>query len=186
MIQKNDIALIIDTNIFGEIISSIQCDNLAQILKRWILTILNKMKKFPKGKKITIFCSSNTLNDYQTGFSKQGHKNMSKTVKTVFNQSLSYNRAISVQEKINLSLRKMPNPSKSKQTKRVSDKNDVRFLLLIELVAKLSTHKNYKILFASKDRQSSDTIKSILEKSDRQNRIHVAENLEAFEELISC
>ena len=111
---------------------------------------------------------------------------MSKTVKTVFNQSLSYNRAISVQEKINLSLRKMPNPSKSKQTKRVSDKNDVRFLLLIELVAKLSTHKNYKILFASKDRQSSDTIKSILEKSDRQNRIHVAENLEAFEELISC
>ena len=186
MIQKNDVVLIIDTNIFGEIISSIQHDNLIQILKQWILTILNKMKKFPKGKKITIFCSSNTLNDYQTGFSKLGYDNIGRTVKMIFNNSLSRNTVISVQEKINLSLRKMPNQPKSKQTKRVSDKNDEQFLLLIESVAKLSTHKNYKILFASKDRQSSSTIKSILEKSDRQNRIHVAENLEAFEELISC
>ena len=186
LIQKNDVALIIDTNIFGQIISSIQCDELIPILEEWIRTILNKMKKIPKGKKITIFCSSDTLKDYKTGFSKQGHKSISRTIKLVFEGLHSHNREICSQEKINLSLRKISIPSKPKQDRRVSDKDDEHFLLLVESVSRSSAHKNYEILFASKDRQSSDDIKSVLKKSDQRDRIHVAEDLESFKKLISC
>ena len=186
LIQKNDIALIIDTNIFGQIISSIQCDDLILILKEWIRVILNKMKKIPKGKKITIFFSSDTLKDYKTGFSKQRHKVISQTVKLVFEGLHSNKVPIFKQEKIDLSLRKISIPANPKQARRVLDKDDEHFLLLVEAVSQSSAHKNYKILFASKDIQSSNAIEAVLRRSDQRDRIHVAKNLEFFNELISC
>ena len=186
LIQKNDIALIIDTNIFGQIVSSIQYDELMPILEEWIRTILNKMKKIPKGKKITIFCSSDTLKDYKTGFSKQRHKSISKTIKLIFEGKHSHSNPIYGQEKINLSLRKISILPRPERARRVPDKDDEHFLLLVESVSQLSTHKNYEILFASKDRQSSDAIESVLKKSDQRDRIHVAEDLESFKELIAC
>ena len=51
----------IDTNILIDIIENVDSNNILIVLKEWILKIITSMDRPPKGKKITVFASINTL-----------------------------------------------------------------------------------------------------------------------------
>ncbi len=185
MIQKKNIALVIDTNILGDIIATENSENVVIILKEWLLKIIANMEKQPKGKKITVFASINTLHDYRTGLIKAGYKNTGKTISLIFGKSLSQKTTISKSQKIDLSLKKIK-VDVTKPKKRVKDKNDENFLVLSEAITQIKNWKDREIIFASRDRQSTSTIKNIFLKSSHNSRLHVATDLKSFEKLIEC
>lgn len=193
MIQKNNIALVIDTNILGDIVKEITVDtstieqshDVKTVLVKWILKIIENMEKQPKGKKITIFASTNTIHDYETGLSRAGHKNISNNISDIFKRHTSRSTTIPKSQNITLSLRKFHvKPTTSK--KRLNDKNDENFLVLSESIAKQENWKDYQIIFASRDKQTAYMMTDIFSINIHTSRLHVASNLECFEKLIEC
>lgn len=183
MIRKKNIALVIDTNILGDILDTVGSNNLHTALEEWALGILNNMAKHPKGKKITVFASTDTIHDYKTGLSKANHKVVSKTIKTIFDQSISRITTISRHHRIDMSLRKIH--IAKNEPRRVRDRNDESFLLLCEAVAKHGSRHDFEVLFASRDTRTLSDISDAFLLSTRK-KLPAAHNLASFEELIAC
>ena len=177
--------MVIDTNILGDIIATENSSNISIVLKEWILKIINNMEKQPKGKNITIFASMNTICDYETGLIKAGHMNAGKNISLIFKKSLSQKIIISESQKIGLSLKKIK-INDTKPRKRVKDKNDESFLILSEAITQINNYRNRKIIFASRDRQSTRTIEGIFLKNIHSSRLHVVTDLKSFEKCIEC
>ena len=175
----------IDTNILVDIVEISDSRNISIILKQWICKILANMDKKPKGKKITVFASMDTLHDYKTGLSKSNHKEIGETIKFVFDKYLSSRLSVSDPLKIEMSLQKIKTEEPNNK-KRVKDKDDEHFLRLSEKVAELKSCKDREIIFASRDRESMMTIKDVFAKNNDRMRLHTVDNLESFEKLIEC
>lgn len=170
---------------FADIIKNIKNGTIIDILKKWILEIIEKMEKQPKGKKITVFASTSTLKDYKTGLIQAGHKNVGKTIILVFDKYLSQTISIQKNQKIDMSLKKI-SVEKSQHKRRVKDREDEKFLVLSEAIIKMDKWKNYEIIFATKDNPTGNTIKDIFTKHKETKRLHVVTNLKLFEKLIEC
>ena len=185
MIHKKNIALVIDTNILIDITKTGNSVSIKTVLQEWLLKIIKKMDKQPKGKTITVFASQKTLKDYKSGLISAGYKDVGEQIKQIFNSSLTHKFAISKPQKIYFSLRRI-NTDNLKKQRRIGDRNDENFLILIEKIFTITSLKEYEIIFSSRDKKSGPEIKHILLKTKDRCRSHVATDLKCFEKLIEC
>ncbi len=182
MIQKKNIWLIVDSNVLNEIVTE-DSGNIHNDLMIWIHNITSDMQNRVKGKTVTFFVSQETIKDYVTGLSRKGRKNTSKNLKYAIDKSGDMVRRKSGRNGIGISIKKQ-NVSYSNRKKRVSDRDDEKFLALVEKILKMGDSRERAIIFASKDRRSMPQIEEAL--VQQQRRIEFADNMKSLKEIIRC
>ena len=135
----------------------------------------------PKGKTITIFANTKILKEYQTGLCSNNRCDIGRTITTTFDKYLSNRLPVSKEDKIYLTLQKMPTGETTPS--RLSDTDDDKFLNLLEMITKSHKWDDRAIIFASSDSTTLDQIRSILQKS---NRIYFASSRKELDQVIEC
>ena len=127
MIRTHDLVLILDTNILPKIISSQDPPRIDQIFSRWVKALCVGINPPPKGKVVTIAVSTEMINDYKTGLRRCRHSKVAKTLKIIFDKSLSDVVETGSSGSVRLMLEKVT-PKRSASSMRVRDPYDQGFL----------------------------------------------------------
>ncbi len=182
MIQKKNIGLVIDSNILNEIVVT-DYGNIRTVLTSWIYSITEDMQDLVKGKIITFFVSPEIIKEYETSLSKKKHKNICKNLKYIMRKSGGIIKHESNRNGIGISFKKY-NISHSNRRKNIDDKDDEKFLILVEKILEKNNWRDRAIIFASKDRRSMPQIKKALVL--QRGRIKFAEDMKSLKEVIRC
>ena len=181
MIRKQNIGLIIDTNILNDVIKSYaSSDMLTLSLESWIKQIIFSMDRQPRGKIITVFASTDILRDYKTSLYKTRHKPIAKTILHVFDHAISQSRLVPDTENMRLSLRKVHTLQSGQ---KLHDKRDQKFLDILESVLANRKWSDRAIIFASRDKSAMDDIKFSLK---LHGNVYFADTKDGLDQLIAC
>ena len=172
--------IILDTNIFPDLIKEYKSDNLLRVLRDWLSHVVKSMSCNPKGDSITLVATTQILKDYQTGLSRAGHGKAGKVFSEFFKSATSFRYKLDGEKNIYFTLKKFNSPSQSSRT--VRDKYDIKFLNLINEILH-SKFNNRFIIFATNDRTAgSDIERELVGKT----RACVEIGIPNLEEAIKC
>lgn len=111
------------------------------------------MDSHPHGKKVTLFVDKRVLDDYSTGLSHSGNKQSGKQIRYIFEKNTSIIRSVVSDYDIDLSLRMISKGQMTPASKRrVSDRSDEKFFVLLEHILNNRGWKDWAIILASRDK----------------------------------
>ena len=149
----------------------------------WITHVVTRIEPpRPRGRRVSMFVSSGTYNDYKARMSKKidaSHSSWHALRKSL------YTRHISRQDRLTFTMQ-------SVSTDRIDtgdwdgDRFDKPFFALLEAVRQHRAWADYRIIFASKDRDASARVRDLMSLRDTDSRVHLADSLLACEELVMC
>ena len=184
MIKKKNIGLVIDTNILRDIIeSSDPSIKFAQQFVEWIEKIISKADPHPCGKTVTLFANKQILDDYCTGLSHSGHKQVGKQIRFIFEKKISSKQPVSHDYKISLSFRMYKNQTDSTSRRRLSDKSDEKFLVLLESICNSKQWKSWAMIIASRDKPTFSKIRDIMSHDDR---VYPVDSKSSLDQIVEC
>lgn len=124
------------------------------------------------------------IDDYKAGLCRRRHSTVAKTLKTIFNGSLSRTVDMDGRGRVRLMIEKVA-PRAFASSRHVRDPYDRRFLDVVVYAAESKRWKDRKILFATGDRNlRKDAERALVPRKDE--RIHIAPDMGTFKELFSC
>lgn len=153
MLCEKDIVLILDTNLFIDILS-LSDGNISSRVQWWLGEILREIDCEFNGRTILLMVTTEILQDYKTGFNKSGIvRGQFPALKIWIEKNTGSKIPItSGNDKMFLILHKMGASLLVRDNNhRLSDKFDTKFLTLINTVFQSTRLKDRMILFASKD-----------------------------------
>ena len=176
--------LILDTNILPKIISGQDSPRVDQIFSKWVKALCVGISPPPKGKVVTIAASSGMINDYKTGLRRCRYSKVAKTLKMIFNRSVSDVVETGGPGGVRLMLEKVA-PRRSVSSMRVRDPYDQEFLDVVFHVVESKRWKDRKILFATEDQKLvQDAERALVSRNSK--RVYIADNMNVFGELFKC
>ena len=89
MIQTRSLVLILDTNILAGIIDRQGSSRIDLAFSEWVGALCRNVDPPPHGKIVAIMATAGMIDDYKTGLRRRRHAKVAKTIKVVFNESLS-------------------------------------------------------------------------------------------------
>lgn len=175
--------MIVDTGVALDIVALHRDKTLLDAMLSWTKGVVAEIAPpRPCGKYITMFVSHGVYSDYSAKLSgKSGTSHPSWRVL----RKLQFTRPISRQDRLSFTIQ-------SVNTDRVDtgdwdgDRFDRPFFALLEAVRQDRAWTDRMIIFASKDGDTRDRIRDLAALRDPDGRIHFADSLSAFEELVMC
>lgn len=186
MIKKKDIGLVLDTNILIDIVgSSNTLDDLVPCLTDWIKKIVLRAHPHPRGKTVTLFVDEQVLSDYSAGLSRSGNRGVGKQLlRQILKRNIGSRKLISSDYRIHFSLNIIgKSQTASASRRRVPDRSDEKFLVLLESVMKSQRWKNWAIIMASRDRTTFARIRDI---KQHVAGISFVDSKEKLDQTIEC
>lgn len=152
--------IILDTNIFPNLITRYESHNLSRVLQDWLTHVVKNINCNPKGDTITLVATTQILNDYQTGLSKAGYGKAGKIFSKFFKSTTSFRYKLDVEKNIYLTTKTF-NVS-GQHSRIIRDKYDVKFLDLINEIRRSKKFNNRFIIFATNDCTAGSDIERAL------------------------
>ena len=160
MLCKNNLMIILDTNIFPDLIKKYESPNLLQVLRDWLAHVVENISCDPKGDSIVLAVTAEILKDYQTGLSKAGHGKAGKIFTESIKKTTSFKYRLDRNRNIYLTLKKLNVASQPSHT--IQDKYDIKFLNLINGIRDSAKFRNRFIIFATNDFTAGSDIERAL------------------------
>ena len=184
LIKKKSIGLVVDTNILRDIIeSSDPSITFVQQLVEWIKKIVSKTNPHPYDRTITLFANKQILDDYCTGLSHAGHKQVGKQIRHIFEKKIGNKQPVFRDDKIFLSLRIYKNQIGPTPRRRLSDRSDEKFLVLLDGIRDSKKWTDWAIIIASRDRTTFDEIRDITLHDDR---VYPIDSKDKLDQIVEC
>lgn len=182
LIKKQNVGLVIDTNILSDIIGPFDIDKIDQRLADWIHEIILQSNPHPRGKTVTLFINKQILNDYSTGLSRSTGKRISR--QALFRKKNIRNRKlVSSDYKIYFSIAEVRPQEESSSRRRLRDKSDEKFLVLLDNILNAQRWRDFAIIMASRDMASFVEISDNVYHVDR---VHLADSKDTLSQIIEC
>lgn len=182
MLSKKNLVLILDTNILIDLVDAHRSDDLLQILRGWIASIVKMMPYNPKGRIVTLVVSTQVLNDYKSGLGHSGHNKAGKIFTNRFSDLLSHKFSVNEDNNVHLTFFKIP--SKENTNSMIRDKTDRKFLALINQTLLLNKMNDRFIIFATRDASTGRGMEAAL--LGRKRRVRVEDSVRDLERAIEC
>lgn len=184
MIQKQNIVIVMDTNVLADIVERTSTSRVDRALVRWIQSILDEMNEMPRERRITFLVSPSILDDYKTRLFKRGCKPAARSLKMLFNKTHNFKITLSPSDqKIVLSFYKI---STDNANVSVSDKYDRRFFGALQNAKNMRRWEDRAIIFASCDIRSLKQIRDSFTQSRSHERLHFPANFDELNDSIAC
>ena len=152
--------IILDTNIFPDLITKYESNNLLHVLQDWLAQVVKNINCNSNGDSITLVVTAQILNDYKTGLSRAGYGNAGKIFSNFFKNTTSFRYKLDEEKNIYLTTKKF-NVS-NRRSRTVRDKYDIKFLNLINEILHLKKFNDRFIIFATNDYTAGSDIKKAL------------------------
>lgn len=156
---------------------------LHNIMLAWIKSVVEKIAPpCPRGKHVTMFISHGVYCDYKARMS--GMVDTSYTSWHILRKS-QFAKPISRQNRLTFAIQSV-NTDRVDASDWSGDRFDRPYFALLEAVRQDRAWVNRRIIFASKDKDARDRMRDLVALRDPDRRVHFADSLSSFEELVMC
>lgn len=152
--------IILDTNIFPNLITRYESHNLSRVLQDWLTHVVKNINCNPKGDTITLVATTQILKDYRTGLGKAGYGKAGKIFSKFVKDATSLRYRLDKEKNIYLTIKTF-NVS-SQHSRIIRDKYDVKFLDLINEIRRSKRFNDRFIIFATNDCTAGSDIERAL------------------------
>ena len=179
MLSKKSLLLVLDANVFADILCSSQ-QNWKQSLKYWFEHIIQSMEHLPSGKTITIMGSTEILKDYHKALCDREYSYAS-IIKFDLRKSITKKQPIYKEQHIDFVFMMMT-PIQS--TRRMaSDRFDESYFKLINTVYARKKWSDRHIIIATKDTVTYNDMYNNFNKKDNTT---IVDSIPRLEAAIKC
>lgn len=183
MIQSRSLVLILDTNTLPAIIDRQGSSRIDQAFSGWIKALCSSVDPPPRGKIVTIVATAGMIDDYKTGLRRRRYTKVAKTIKMVFNGSISSLIDTGGQGRVRLMLERVK-AEQSAAARHVRDPYDRRFLDAVIHAAESKRWKDRGILLVTGDHDLRIDAERIL--APRNDKRIAVSDMDRFEDLFAC
>lgn len=175
--------LIVDTGVVLDIVKRYPSRTLQGAMLEWLVAVTARIAPpCPRGRRVAMFISPGVYRDYRARMSNK--VDVTHTSWHTLRKS-QFTKPISRPDRLTFTVQSV-STDKVDASDWGGDRFDRPFFELLEAVRQNRAWADHRIIFASRDRDTSARVRDLMSLRDPEGRVHLAESLAACEELVMC